>query len=182
MRVRSTGALRKLGEPPGSPRPPPLVRYADRPRRGLPRSATCTSARVGQSSGVESRLEIRTMLERARAATEALLEPIPDDVLVAPVGHDQPPLVWDYAQIAYFEELWLLRNVNGDPPISHLHDEIYAARPARAQRPHKAPDPAARRRTSVRRRRALTRRSRRSSTSIWTPRTHSCATPSSSAW
>ena len=26
------------------------------------------------------------------------------------------PLVWDYARIANFEELWLLRNLNGDPP------------------------------------------------------------------
>ena len=76
---------------------------------------------------MQSRNEIRAALERARAATEALLEPVSDDVLVAPAGHDQPSLVWDYAQIAYFEELWLLRNVKGDPPISSLHDEIYAA-------------------------------------------------------
>jgi len=77
---------------------------------------------------VESRNEIRAALERARAATEALLEPIPENVLVASVGGGhQPPLIWDYAQIAYFEELWLLRNVKGDPLISPLHDEIYAA-------------------------------------------------------
>lgn len=69
--------------------------------------------------------EIRSTLERARAATEALLEPVPDDVLVAPVRDDQPSLSWDYAHIAYFEELWLLRNVKGDPPISPDHDEIY---------------------------------------------------------
>jgi len=76
---------------------------------------------------VEKRLEIRTTLQRARDATEALLEPVPDDQLVAEVANDRPPLVWSYAHIAYFEELWLLRNVNGDPPISYLHDEIYAA-------------------------------------------------------
>jgi len=76
---------------------------------------------------VESRLEIRTTLERARAATEGLLEPISDVELVAQISPIQSPLVWDYAHIAYFEELWLLRNVNGDPPISCLHDEVYDA-------------------------------------------------------
>ncbi len=76
---------------------------------------------------MESRLEIRATLERARAATDALLEAIPDDALAAPVGPDRPPLVWDYAHVAYFEELWLLRNLEGDPPISYLHDDIYAA-------------------------------------------------------
>ena len=76
---------------------------------------------------METRLEIRTTLQRARAATEALLEPVPDDQLIAEVAPDRPPLVWDYAHIAYFEELWLLRNVKGDAPISSRHDEIYAA-------------------------------------------------------
>jgi len=76
---------------------------------------------------METRLEIRTTLQRARSATDALLEPVPDDQLIAEVAPDRPPLVWDYAHIAYFEELWLLRNVKGDPPISYLHDDIYAA-------------------------------------------------------
>ena len=71
--------------------------------------------------------EISATLERARAATKALLKPLPDEVLVAPVGHDQPSLIWDYALIAYFEELWLLRNVKGDPPIPSGHEEIYTA-------------------------------------------------------
>ena len=31
-----TGALRKLGELPGFPRPLPLVRFADKPLRGFP--------------------------------------------------------------------------------------------------------------------------------------------------
>ena len=76
---------------------------------------------------MESRNEIRATLERARAVTDGLLQPISDDALGAAVGHGQPPLIWDYAQIAYFEELWLLRNLKGDPPISSSHDEIYAA-------------------------------------------------------
>ena len=89
--------------------------------------ALCELRPLRQSSGVETRLEIRTNLERARAATEALLAPIPDDELVAQISPIQSPLVWDFAHIAYFEELWLLRNVKGDPPISYLHDEVYDA-------------------------------------------------------
>jgi len=76
---------------------------------------------------VETRLEIRAALERARAATEALLEPLSDDELLKQVSLLTSPLVWNYAHVAYFEELWLLRNLKGDPPISYLHDEIYAA-------------------------------------------------------
>jgi iron(II)-dependent oxidoreductase len=76
---------------------------------------------------METRLEIRATLERARASTEALLEPIPDDELVTQISPIQSPLVWDYAHIAYFEELWLLRTIKGDRPISDLHDEVYDA-------------------------------------------------------
>lgn len=95
--------------------------------------------RLGQSSGIATLIEIRTTLERARAATEALLEPIPENELVAQISPLQAPLVWDYAHIASFEELWLLRNVKGDPPIPYLHDDVYNAfrqeRSARSELP-----------------------------------------------
>ena len=71
--------------------------------------------------------EIRAALERARASTEALLEPVPEDVRAAPISPLQPPLVWDLAHTAYFEELWLLRTVLGAPPIPDRHDEVYDA-------------------------------------------------------
>jgi len=76
---------------------------------------------------VDSRLEIRWALEHARLGTEALLEPIPDEELVAQISPLAAPLVWDYAHIAYFEELWLLRNLHGHPPVSDVHDEVYDA-------------------------------------------------------
>ncbi len=85
---------------------------------------------------MDSRLEIRSELERARAGTEALLAPIPDEELVAQISPLQAPLVWDFAQNAYFEELWLLRNLHGEPPIAELHDEVYdAIRHERSERP-----------------------------------------------
>ena len=84
---------------------------------------------------MDSGLEIRRALERARAGTEALLEPVPDDELVAQISPLQSPLVWDFAHIAYFEELWLLRNLDGRPPVAEEHDEVYDAfRHARSER------------------------------------------------
>jgi iron(II)-dependent oxidoreductase len=84
---------------------------------------------------VDARLEIRAALEQARAGTEALLAPIPDEELVAQISPLQSPLVWDFAHIAYFEELWLLRNLHGRPPIAELHDDVYDAfRHARSER------------------------------------------------
>ena len=76
---------------------------------------------------METRAEVRATLERTRAATEALLEPIPDDKLAASTSSARSPLLWDFAHLAQFEELWLLRNVNGDPPIPTLHDGVYEA-------------------------------------------------------
>lgn len=72
-------------------------------------------------------LEIRATMERARAATEALLLPVTDTELVAQVSPLSSPLVWDYAHVAQFEELWLLRTAKGDPPIPDAHHEVYAA-------------------------------------------------------
>ena len=37
------------------------------------------------------------------------------------------PLVWDFAHIGYFEELWLLRELGGEPPVRAEHDDVYDA-------------------------------------------------------
>jgi gamma-glutamyl hercynylcysteine S-oxide synthase len=81
---------------------------------------------MGQSLGMDSRVEIRAALERARAATTELLEPVPDAGLVARVSPLQLPLVWELAQTAHFEELWLLRNLNGSPRLEG-HDDVHEA-------------------------------------------------------
>ena len=78
---------------------------------------------------------IAAELGRARQGTETLLAPLSDDELVRQVSPIQSPLVWDYAHIAYFEELWLLREVGGVSPLDSLHDDVYDAfRHARATR------------------------------------------------
>jgi iron(II)-dependent oxidoreductase len=74
---------------------------------------------------VETRADIRAALEHARARTEELLAPIPDDVLAGDDGRPKLPLVRELAGIAYFEELWLVRNLNAQQPIDERHDELY---------------------------------------------------------
>lgn len=82
-----------------------------------------------------SREEIAMQLERARAATDGLLEPLSDADLVQQFSPLLSPLVWDYAHIGYYEELWLLRRLGGRPPLARAHDELYDAfKHARAER------------------------------------------------
>lgn len=95
---------------------------------------------------MDPNLQIRAELERARAGTDALLDPISDAGLAAQVSPLQSPLVWDLAHAAYFEELWVLREAKGDPPIPQLHDRVYDAfeheRRGRSKLPPLSPDAA----------------------------------------
>ena len=76
---------------------------------------------------MDTRLEIRRALERGRSATEELLAPISHEVLAAQFTPGMPPLVWTYAHVARFEELWILRTIGGAPPIPDVHDHVYDA-------------------------------------------------------
>ena len=86
---------------------------------------------------MERQLEIEAVLERARSRTEELLAPVPDEGLVAPLSPEGAPLVQDLAEIANFEELWILRSAKGDPPIADRHEDVYdaLAHPGRGGRP-----------------------------------------------
>ena len=64
-------------------------------------------------------------VERARARAEALLAPLSDEQLMWQVSPS--PLVWDFAHIGHFEELWLLRELGGEPPVRAEHDDVYDA-------------------------------------------------------
>ncbi len=66
-------------------------------------------------------------LELARARTKAILAPLSDDDLREQVSPLQSPLVWDFAHIAYFEELWLLRRIGSAAPLHARHDDLYDA-------------------------------------------------------
>jgi iron(II)-dependent oxidoreductase len=57
--------------------------------------------------------EIAERLTEARARTLSLLAPLPEEDLH--VQHDalMSPIIWDLGHIAHFEELWLVRNLEG---------------------------------------------------------------------
>jgi len=60
-----------------------------------------------------TREQIAARLEEARTRTLQLVEPLTDDDLR--VQHDplMSPIIWDLGHIAHFEELWLVRNLEG---------------------------------------------------------------------
>jgi iron(II)-dependent oxidoreductase len=75
-------------------------------------------------------------LTAARARTLALLDPIPDALLVAQHSPLMSPLAWDLAHIGHYEELWLLRELVEAEPSDPRFDDIYDAfRHPRAERP-----------------------------------------------
>jgi iron(II)-dependent oxidoreductase len=76
---------------------------------------------------VSTRVEIRQIMERARAGTDTVLAPISDDELTAQISPLAPPLVWSLAHIAHFEEQWVLRSVGGAPPDVDAHRDVYEA-------------------------------------------------------
>jgi gamma-glutamyl hercynylcysteine S-oxide synthase len=84
-------------------------------------------ARIGQSAAVDPGTEIRFALERTRDETDGLLKPLSDEALSAPVPEPGLPLVWVLADIGRFEELWLLRSLDGQPPLAERHDDVYEA-------------------------------------------------------
>lgn len=88
--------------------------------------STVTTAQRGRREA-ELKTTIRHELERARAAIESLLAPVPDEQLVQQVSPLQSPLVWDFAHIGWFEELWLLRRVGRRAPLEERHDDLYDA-------------------------------------------------------
>jgi iron(II)-dependent oxidoreductase len=85
-------------------------------------------------------------LARARGRTLDLLAPLSGDELLRQVSPLMSPLVWDFAHIGHFEELWLLRELGGQPPADEGYDDIYDAfaheRAERAELPILQPDAA----------------------------------------
>jgi gamma-glutamyl hercynylcysteine S-oxide synthase len=80
-------------------------------------------------------LASRSELERARARTEALLEPLTDEELTHQFSALQSPLVWDLAHVGHFEELWLLGSTQHDD----LYDSFAHARARRGGLPLLSP-------------------------------------------
>jgi gamma-glutamyl hercynylcysteine S-oxide synthase len=66
-------------------------------------------------------------LERARRRIDEVLAPLSAEQLLRQVSPLMSPLVWDFAHIGHFEELWLLRELGGQPPARAEHDDVYDA-------------------------------------------------------
>ena len=81
---------------------------------------------IGSQGAVDQEL-IASELTRARTLTDSLLEQLSEDQLLLQVSPLMSPLVWDFAHIGYFEELWLLRELGGEPPARVEHDDVYDA-------------------------------------------------------
>jgi iron(II)-dependent oxidoreductase len=60
-----------------------------------------------------TRDEIAGRLEEARARTLALVDPLTEDDLHRQHDPLMSPIIWDLGHIAHFEELWLVRNLEG---------------------------------------------------------------------
>jgi len=60
-----------------------------------------------------TRDEIAARLEEARARTLQLIKPLTDEDLHRQHDPLMSPIIWDLGHIAHFEELWLVRNLEG---------------------------------------------------------------------
>jgi iron(II)-dependent oxidoreductase len=81
---------------------------------------------TGMRAAIDQEL-IASELTRARAQTSALVDRLSEEQLLVQVSPLMSPLVWDFAHIGYFEELWLLRELGGEPPARAEHDDVYDA-------------------------------------------------------
>jgi gamma-glutamyl hercynylcysteine S-oxide synthase len=70
---------------------------------------------------------VRAALERSRERTLDLLAPLSIADLTTQHSELMSPLVWDFAHVAHYEELWLLRELLGDAPTEPRFDDVYDA-------------------------------------------------------
>jgi gamma-glutamyl hercynylcysteine S-oxide synthase len=72
-----------------------------------------------------SRATIAARLEKVRARTLALIEPLSEDALNRVHDPLMSPVVWDLGHIATFEDLWLAQQAFGTPPLREGLDRVY---------------------------------------------------------
>jgi len=82
---------------------------------------------VGAPALPDDRAGIAAELARARARTLALVDQHTEDVLRAQHSTLMSPMVWDLAHIGNYEELWLLREIDGRAPHRAELDDLYNA-------------------------------------------------------
>jgi iron(II)-dependent oxidoreductase len=84
-----------------------------------------TSTTTGPTTGLRAR--IADELERARARTLAFVDQLSESDQRAQHSPLMSPVVWDLAHIGNYEELWLLRALDGRAPVDPALDDLYNA-------------------------------------------------------
>ena len=81
--------------------------------------------RGGRLTENEARHQLAAGLEYYRNRTMELIAPLDDDDLHRQHDAIMSPLVWDVGHVGNFEELWLLRELDGRPAHDLRYDEMY---------------------------------------------------------
>ncbi|MDP9382681.1 MAG: ergothioneine biosynthesis protein EgtB [Chloroflexota bacterium] len=88
---------------------------------------------------IDPKARIARDLEEARRRTTDLLAPVDDLRLMAQHNRLMSPLVWDYAHVGVYEELWLVNQLSSTPPVNegwlHLYDAFENPRATRGELP-----------------------------------------------
>ena len=72
--------------------------------------------------------DIAAHLDTARRRTLELLGHFDDETLRRQISPLMSPLVWDFAHIGHYEELWLLRALTEAPPTDPRFDDLVFAK------------------------------------------------------
>lgn len=64
-------------------------------------------------------------LRETRARTLDLVDDLNDEQLIGPRLQIVNPLLWEIGHLAWFQEFWVLRHVDGQPPILTQGDKLY---------------------------------------------------------
>ncbi|MDP9381839.1 MAG: DinB family protein, partial [Chloroflexota bacterium] len=90
-------------------------------------------------SVIDPKERIALDLEEACRRTTDLLAPVDDRRLMAQHNRLMSPLVWDYAHVGVYEELWLVNQLSGTPPMNegwlHMYDAFENPRATRGDLP-----------------------------------------------
>ena len=72
-----------------------------------------------------TRAELADVLTRRRDRTWSLVDPLGDEDVHRQIVDFLSPLVWDVGHVGNFEELWLLRKLDGRDPHDAALDQVY---------------------------------------------------------
>ena len=82
-------------------------------------------ARTFESSSAALRARLEHELTAVRGRLHHLIEPLDDHAVHHQYDRIMSPLVWDLGHVANFEELWLLRELDGRAPVDLDLDQVY---------------------------------------------------------